>query len=60
MYVQGPAAAAARSTLNPVSLVELSVQESVIWLEDGEAEIRLLGAAGTVPVLVVRALATFE
>jgi hypothetical protein len=35
-----------RSTLNPVSLFELSVQERLIWLDDTAVAIRFVGAAG--------------
>ena len=41
-----------RSTLKPVSLVELSVQDRLIWLEEADVADRLLGAAGTVPWVV--------
>jgi hypothetical protein len=59
--VNGPADESARSTLKPVSLVELSRQASVIWLEEGEEQTRLLGASGApVVTLVVLALATLE
>ena len=44
--VQGPALAVARSIANPVSLVELSVQVSLIWLEEVAVATTLLGAAG--------------
>jgi hypothetical protein len=35
-----------RSTLNPVSLFELSVQERLIWLDDTAVAVRFVGAAG--------------
>ena len=35
-----------RSTLNPVSFVELSVQLRLIWLDDAAVAVRPLGAAG--------------
>ena len=34
-----------RSTLNPVSLFELSVQDRLIWLDDTGAAVMLVGAA---------------
>ena len=37
-----------RSTLNPLSLPELSVQDRLIWLEEAAVADRLLGAAGSV------------
>jgi hypothetical protein len=46
IWVHGPAATAARSTLKAVSLVELSVHEMLIELDDIPAAARLLGAAG--------------
>jgi hypothetical protein len=49
-------------------LLELSFQERVTWLEEGEVAVRVLGAAGIVPgagvgvgaALKVLALATLE
>src|SRR4026207_1389778 len=35
-----------RSTLNPVSLFELSVQDRLIWLDDTAVAVRFVGAAG--------------
>ena len=35
-----------RSSLNPVSFVELSVQLRLIWLDDAAVAARPLGAAG--------------
>ncbi len=35
-----------RDTLNPVSLLELSVQERLIWLDETAVAVRSLGAAG--------------
>ena len=35
-----------RSTLNPVSLFELSVQDTLIWLDDAAAAVRFVGLAG--------------
>jgi len=35
-----------RSTLNPVSLFELSVQDRLIWLDDAAVAVRFVGAAG--------------
>jgi hypothetical protein len=35
-----------RSTLKPVSFVELSVQLRLIWLDDAAVAVRPLGAAG--------------
>jgi len=35
-----------RSTLNPVSLFELSLQERLIWLDDTAIAVRFVGAAG--------------
>ena len=35
-----------RSTLNPVSLFELSLQDRLIWLDDTAVAIRFVGAAG--------------
>ena len=34
------------SILNPVSLLELSAQERLIWLEDAAVAFKLVGAAG--------------
>jgi hypothetical protein len=48
--------------LKAVSLLELSVHDRLIWLEDAAEATRPLGAAGS-PVndaVRVRALATFE
>jgi hypothetical protein len=58
IWVQGPADEVARSTLNPVSLVALSVQTRLIWLEETALAERPLGAFGIVASVV--ALATFE
>ncbi len=33
-----------RSTLNPVSLFELSVQDRLIWLDDATVAVRFVGA----------------
>ena len=33
-----------RSTLNPVSLFELSVQDRLIWLDDTAVAVRFVGA----------------
>ncbi len=46
IWVNGPAAAVARSTLKPVSFDELSVQVSVIWLEEAAVAASPVGAAG--------------
>ena len=35
-----------RSTLNPVSLFELSVQDRLIWLDDTAVAVRLVGGRG--------------
>jgi hypothetical protein len=35
-----------RSTVNPVSLFELSVQDRLIWLDDTAVAVRFVGAAG--------------
>jgi hypothetical protein len=35
-----------RSTLNPVSLFELSVQDRLIWLDDAAVALRFVGARG--------------
>jgi hypothetical protein len=35
-----------RSTLNPVSLFELSVQDRLIWLDEIAVAVRFVGAAG--------------
>jgi hypothetical protein len=44
--VQGPPEDSARSILNPFSLVALSVQVKVIWLEETAMADRLLGKGG--------------
>ena len=41
-----------RSTLNPVSLFELSVQDKLIWLDDAVVAARFVGAAGVAGVAV--------
>jgi predicted alpha/beta-hydrolase family hydrolase len=46
--VHGPADEPARSILNPVSLLELSDQVRLIWLEDTALATKLLGALGGV------------
>ena len=53
IWVQGPFMAGARSTLNPVSFVELSAQARLIWLEETAVAVRPLGAAGTVAAVGV-------
>jgi hypothetical protein len=40
-----------RSTLNPVSLLELSAQLRLIWLLDTAMAFRLVGAAGDVRIV---------
>jgi hypothetical protein len=35
-----------RSTLNPVSLFELSVQDRLIWLDDTAVAVRFVGGLG--------------
>ena len=50
-----------RSTLNPVSLFELSAQDKLIWLDDAAATVRFVGAAGVgveVEVLIWTIFAT--
>jgi len=44
---QGPAEAVARSILNPVSLLELSSQVRLIWLEETAEAKRFDGTEGT-------------
>ena len=56
IWVQGPAEEPARSTLKPVSLLELSVQVRLIWLEEAAVALRLPGAAGIVPCVVAFAM----
>jgi len=48
------------SIRNPLSLVELSVQDKEIWLEEVAEELRLPGATGFVDIAVKVMLATFE
>ena len=48
----------ARSTLKPVSLLALSVQLTVIWLDEIAVAVSPLGAGGGAPGVV--ALAAFE
>ena len=35
-----------RSTLNPVSLSELSIHDRLIWLDETAVHVRFVGAAG--------------
>ena len=53
----GPDALGPRSTLKPLSLKELSVQDRSIRLEEKVVAVRLVGAAGGAGVVAV---ATFE
>src|SRR5690348_12973804 len=46
MVDHGPVAAAARSSLKPVSLLELSVHVSLIWVVLRGEALRLVGVAG--------------
>ena len=56
IWVNGPAAALARSTLKPVSFEELSVQERGIWLAEAAVAARAPGAAGMVRDVVALAV----
>ena len=55
-----PVEPVARSILNIVSLFELSTQDNEMLVLEAEMATRLEGAAGSVVVLSVVALATFE
>ena len=58
IWLNGPADEAARSILNPVSFVLLSVQLRFIWFEDMALAVRLLGADGIGSVVVVVVVVT--
>ena len=58
-WAQGPVEAGARSILNPVSLVEVSAQARLIWLEEIADAERLEGAEGTPVAACVIADAVF-
>jgi len=58
--VNGPVEVVPRSILNPVSLFELSTQDNEMLVLEVEVATRLEGASGSVVVLSVVAVATFE
>jgi hypothetical protein len=60
IWLQGPLEEVARSILKPDSLLELSFQLRLIWLEEIADAERPLGAVGTVTFDCVVALAVFE
>ncbi len=53
--VQGPLELLARWTINPLSLLELSFQVRLIWLEEAARATSPEGAAGTVPSVAAHA-----